>query len=63
VELTDGRRGVVVSVPEFALDRPLVRILDGASEATEISLLTDPSLRIVGWEEPPAPAAAAVAAA
>jgi HD-GYP domain-containing protein (c-di-GMP phosphodiesterase class II) len=64
VKLTDGRRGVVVSVPEQQLDRPVVRLLDGVAEPCEVSLLEDPSLRIVGWDEPPARApATAVAAA
>jgi hypothetical protein len=58
VELVDGRRGYVVSVPEAALDRPRVRLSDGA----EVSLLADSSLQIVGWETPPAAFAAAAAA-
>jgi HD-GYP domain-containing protein (c-di-GMP phosphodiesterase class II) len=58
VELIDGRRGYVVSVPEAALDRPVIRLSDGR----EISLLADPSLQIVGWENPPAPVSAAAAA-
>lgn len=59
VELTDRRRGIVVSVPEEALDRPVVRIIDGNQRAHEVSLLEDQSLQISGWEHPPAAAAAA----
>lgn len=53
VKLTDGRTGLVVSVPDEALDRPLVRILgaDGAEE--EVSLLRDQSLGIEGWAHLP----------
>ncbi len=50
VELSDGRKGIVVSVPEAALDRPVVRIVDGGGAATEISLLLDSSLQINGWD-------------
>jgi len=50
VELNDGRKAIVVSVPETTLDRPVVRIIDGESERTEISLLHDPSVTISGWD-------------
>jgi HD-GYP domain-containing protein (c-di-GMP phosphodiesterase class II) len=63
VELTDGRRGVVVSVPDYELDRPVLRLLDEPDGPREISLLADRSLRIVGWEQAPAPVAAAATAA
>ena len=49
VELTDGRTGIVVSVPESALDRPVVRIIDGPGAPAEVSLLLEPSIGIVGW--------------
>jgi HD-GYP domain-containing protein (c-di-GMP phosphodiesterase class II) len=49
IELSDGREGVVVSCPEHALDRPVVRVLSDG-EPYEVSLLLDPSLRIAGWE-------------
>jgi HD-GYP domain-containing protein (c-di-GMP phosphodiesterase class II) len=49
IELGDGREGVVVSCPEHALDRPVVRVLSDG-EPYEVSLLLDPSLRIAGWE-------------
>jgi HD-GYP domain-containing protein (c-di-GMP phosphodiesterase class II) len=49
VELTDGRPGIVVSVPESALDRPVVRIIDGAGAPAEVSLVLEPSIGIVGW--------------
>jgi len=60
VELADGRKGIVVSVPDGALDRPVVRILEGEGARTEISLLHDPSIRISGWDHvaPPSPIAA-----
>jgi HD-GYP domain-containing protein (c-di-GMP phosphodiesterase class II) len=58
VELTDGRRGIVASVPELALDRPVVRLLDGPDAQSEVSLQLDSSLRIVGWDRGPVPAAA-----
>lgn len=50
VDLSDGRKGIVVSVPEGALDRPVVRIVDGSSDRSEISLLLDPTLQISGWD-------------
>ncbi len=46
IELTDGRNGYVVSVPDAALDRPVVRLSDGE----EVSLLANPSLQLAGWE-------------
>jgi HD-GYP domain-containing protein (c-di-GMP phosphodiesterase class II) len=51
VELTDGRSGIVVSVPENALDRPVIRIIDGPEAPGEISLLNEPSIGIVGWSD------------
>jgi HD-GYP domain-containing protein (c-di-GMP phosphodiesterase class II) len=60
VKLTDGRSGVVVIAPEGALDRPVVRILDGDQAETEISLLNTPGLGIRGWD--PEPAASVIAA-
>ncbi len=59
VELSDGRAGIVVSVPESALDRPVVRILVGAGSPCEVSLLLEPGVGIVGWHEPAVHAAAA----
>jgi HD-GYP domain-containing protein (c-di-GMP phosphodiesterase class II) len=50
IKLCDGRRGIVVSVPDRALDRPVVRILDGPGSPCEISLLEHPSLRIADWD-------------
>ncbi len=60
VELTDGRRAVVVSVSELALDRPVVRVINGDAPV-DISLTADPSIQIAGWN--PAPAAYAAQAA
>ena len=54
IELVDGRRGIVVSVPEDELDRPLVRVISGPDAPYEISLLDDRSVQIAGWGEPPA---------
>jgi HD-GYP domain-containing protein (c-di-GMP phosphodiesterase class II) len=61
VELTDGRRAVVVSVSELALDRPVVRVISGPDAPVDISLTADPSIQIVGWN--PAPAGYAAQAA
>jgi HD-GYP domain-containing protein (c-di-GMP phosphodiesterase class II) len=57
VELTDGRRAVVVSVSELALDRPVVRVISGVGGPTspvDISLTADPSIQIAGWNPAPA---------
>lgn len=54
VELSDGRRAVVASIPEHMLERPVVRILDGDTAQTEVTLLHEPDLRIVGWDSDPA---------
>lgn len=56
VELTDGRRGVVSSVPDHALDRPVVRVLEGGTPQTEVELLFEPKLQIVGWDTADLPA-------
>ncbi len=55
VELTDGRKGIVVSVPDQALDRPVVRIVDGEGARVEVALLLDPNLAISGWDHTAAP--------
>jgi HD-GYP domain-containing protein (c-di-GMP phosphodiesterase class II) len=54
VELVDGRAGIVASVPDEALDRPVVRLLgpDGIPQ-DEVSLLHDQSLAIKDWEHQP----------
>jgi HD-GYP domain-containing protein (c-di-GMP phosphodiesterase class II) len=49
VQLTDGRTGIVVSVPEDALDRPLVRIISGGAVGAEVALAEDPTLGVSGW--------------
>jgi HD-GYP domain-containing protein (c-di-GMP phosphodiesterase class II) len=49
VELTDGRRAVVVSVSELALDRPVVRAITGSVAPVDISLTADPRIQIAGW--------------
>ena len=61
VELTDGRRAVVVSVSELALDRPVVRIISGPGAPVDVSLTADPSIQIAGWN--PVPVAGAAQAA
>jgi HD-GYP domain-containing protein (c-di-GMP phosphodiesterase class II) len=53
VELTDGRTGLVVSVPDEALDRPLVRIIAGGGAQEEVSLLEDTSIGIQDWIHQP----------
>jgi HD-GYP domain-containing protein (c-di-GMP phosphodiesterase class II) len=50
IELADGRRGIVVSVPRRALDRPLVRVIEGPGAPYEVALEADPSIRIAGWD-------------
>jgi HD-GYP domain-containing protein (c-di-GMP phosphodiesterase class II) len=57
VELTDGRTGLVVSVPDEALDRPLVRIIAGGGPQEEVSLLEDASIGIQDWIHQPLSAA------
>jgi HD-GYP domain-containing protein (c-di-GMP phosphodiesterase class II) len=56
IELSDGRGGVVASVHEGELDRPVVRVL-GDGDPYELPLADHPYLRIIGWEDmDPAPA-------
>ncbi len=50
IEFTDGREGVVVSCPDRALDRPVVRVLGDSEVTYEVSLLNDSSIQIAGWE-------------
>jgi len=61
VDLTDGRRAVVVSVSDVALDRPVVRVISGPDAPVDIALTADPSIQIAGWS--PAPAVPAAQAA
>jgi HD-GYP domain-containing protein (c-di-GMP phosphodiesterase class II) len=49
VELTDGRRALVVSVSEEAHARPVVRVIDGPGAPFDVSLAEDRSLGIAGW--------------
>ena len=58
VEVSGGRRAVVVSGPDRALDRPVVRFLDEPGSPCEVSLLDHPGLRIAGWDPVPEAAAA-----
>ena len=58
IELTDGRQGIVVSVPTGNLERPVVRVTNGPDVPYEISLADDPALRIAGWDHTPESVAA-----
>jgi HD-GYP domain-containing protein (c-di-GMP phosphodiesterase class II) len=58
VELSDGRCGLVVSVPDEALDRPLVRVFGPRGVEEEVSLLEDTSIGIKDWIHQSAVAAA-----
>ena len=60
VALADGRRAIVVSVPQYELDRPVLRIISGAGAPFDVSLQQDSNIQIAGWNPPPAaPARAA----
>jgi HD-GYP domain-containing protein (c-di-GMP phosphodiesterase class II) len=61
VDLTDGRRAIVVSVPDEDLARPVVRVITGPGAPYELSLQTELDLGIAGWDVPPPAAAEAVA--
>jgi HD-GYP domain-containing protein (c-di-GMP phosphodiesterase class II) len=50
IELADGRAGVVASVPEGNIDRPVVRILHDGSPY-ELPLAEHPDVQIAGWED------------
>lgn len=54
VELTDGRQGIVASVPEEAIDRPVVRIIAGGVKGVEVALADEPGLGVAGWDVAPA---------
>jgi HD-GYP domain-containing protein (c-di-GMP phosphodiesterase class II) len=54
IDLADGRRGVVVSVPVHELDRPIVRVISGPGAPVDISLQQDRSIDIAGWNHAPA---------
>ena len=58
IELTDGRKGIVVSVPHGNLERPAVRVINGPDGPYEISLAAEPTVRIAGWDQTPASVAA-----
>jgi len=58
IELNDGRRGIVASVPDGELDRPVVRVISGPSAPYEVSLQADRTLDIAGWESVGAAASA-----
>jgi HD-GYP domain-containing protein (c-di-GMP phosphodiesterase class II) len=58
IELADGRRGIVASVPEDNLDRPVVRVISGPDAPYDVSLADDPAVRIAGWDATHEPVAA-----
>lgn len=49
VELVDGRRAIVVSAPEYALDRPVLRVMGGGAPPIDVDLTQDRSIQIAGW--------------
>ncbi|HTU85002.1 MAG TPA: HD-GYP domain-containing protein [Solirubrobacteraceae bacterium] len=49
VELVDGRRAVVVSVSEYQLDRPVLRVIGGPDAPIDIDSSQDRSIQIAGW--------------
>ena len=59
VELADGRRAIVISIPG-ALDRPDLRVISGPGAPLDVSLEQDRSVQIAGWN--PLPAATVQAA-
>jgi HD-GYP domain-containing protein (c-di-GMP phosphodiesterase class II) len=61
VELADGRRAIVVSVPELELDRPVLRVISGPGAPFDVSLQSDQSIQIAGWNSVPAAVTAAAA--
>jgi HD-GYP domain-containing protein (c-di-GMP phosphodiesterase class II) len=61
VELTDGRKALVVSVPEHELDRPVLRVISGADAPFDVSLTARRDLQIAGWDALPADGAAQAA--
>jgi HD-GYP domain-containing protein (c-di-GMP phosphodiesterase class II) len=50
IDLSDGRGGVVVRVPEANLDRPVVRVM-GDGDPYELALIDNPDVQIAGWED------------
>jgi len=53
VELVDGRRAIVVSVPEYQVDRPVVRVMGGGGSPVDIDLTQDRGIQIAGWAPMP----------
>jgi HD-GYP domain-containing protein (c-di-GMP phosphodiesterase class II) len=49
VELVDGRRAIVASVPEYRPDRPVVRVINGPESTVDVDLTQDASIQIAGW--------------
>jgi HD-GYP domain-containing protein (c-di-GMP phosphodiesterase class II) len=54
VELSDGRRAIVVSVPELEMDRPVLRVISGPGAPFDVALQSDQSIQIAGWNTAPA---------
>jgi HD-GYP domain-containing protein (c-di-GMP phosphodiesterase class II) len=61
LELADGRRAVVVSVPELEMDRPVLRVITGPGAPFDVALQSDQTIQIAGWNAGPAAVAAAAA--
>jgi hypothetical protein len=49
LELTDGRRAVVVSVPDHEPDRPVLRVISGPGSPVDVALTQDRAIQIAGW--------------
>jgi HD-GYP domain-containing protein (c-di-GMP phosphodiesterase class II) len=63
LELADGRRAVVVSVPDYEPDRPVLRVISGQGAPMDVALTLDRSIQIAGWVGPAAAAAGSAAQA
>jgi hypothetical protein len=61
VELTDGRRAIVVSVSELELDRPVLRVIADGAAPFDVVLGKDPSIQVAGWNPVPPVVSAAAA--
>jgi HD-GYP domain-containing protein (c-di-GMP phosphodiesterase class II) len=64
VDLVDGRRAIVVSVPEDEPDRPVLRVIGGTAgsgSTFDVDLTQDRSIEIAGWNVASAAGAAQAA--
>jgi HD-GYP domain-containing protein (c-di-GMP phosphodiesterase class II) len=62
LELADGRRAIVVSVPDYELDRPVLRVIGAEGSGIDIDLGRERSIEIAGWSSLSAGATAQAAA-